>query len=298
MLASSLKIGDIIGIIAPSHVADKQRYINYIETLKSLGFGIKEGENLYKNTYGYLASEQERADDLNNMVLDNNVKMIFFGGGNGGNELLPYINYENITKNPKIICSYSDGTSILNAIYSKTSLIVYYGQSPGIYGDLRYYDYTQFFQNFVNGPTNEFVSNKTMKIIVQGKCEGIIIGGYTVNMALLMNSEYFSYKEDKKYILLLEDHEKFSKPDHIHAYIAHIEQNSFIKNVSGLIFGHYSETENYELNQCLERFGKRHGIPVIMCDDFGHGINHGIFPIGCLAEMDTHEKNIKFVSYK
>ena len=30
----------------------------------------------------------------------------------------------------------------------------------------------------------------------------------------------------------------------------------------------------------LERFGLRHGVPVAYCDDFGHGENHAILPIG------------------
>jgi muramoyltetrapeptide carboxypeptidase len=76
-----------------------------------------------------------------------------------------------------------------------------------------------------------------------------------------------------------------------------IEQSDFIKNVSGLIFGHYSENEYPELNQFLERFGKGHKIPVIMSDDFGHGINHAVFPIGCRVEIDTNYETIKFVSY-
>jgi len=298
MLANNLKIGDTIGIISPSHVAVKDRYSHFFDTINSIGFKVKEGDNLYKNTYGYLASEQERADDLNKMVLDKNVKMIFFGGGNGGNELLPYIDYESIKRNPKIICSYSDGTSILNAIYSKTDLIVYYGQAPGIFGDLLYYDYRQFMANFVNGPAKQFYPNKKIRIITSGKCEGIITGGYTANMALLIDGKYFRYNKEKKYILLLEDNEKFSRPDHIHAYISHIEQNEFINNVSGLIFGHYSENESPELIQCLERFGRKYKIPVIMSDDFGHGINHGIFPIGCKAEMDTSSETINFLSYE
>jgi muramoyltetrapeptide carboxypeptidase len=189
MLANSLEKGDTIGIISPSHVAEKDRYSRYFSVINSLGFNVKEGKNLYKNTYVYLASEQERADDFNDMILDNNIKMILFGGGNGGNELLPYIDYENIKKHPKIICSYSDGTSILNAIYSKTGLIVYYGQSPGVFGDLRYYDYTQFISNFVNGPATQFTSNKKIRVIVPGKCNGKIIGGYTVNVALHIGTE-------------------------------------------------------------------------------------------------------------
>ncbi|MDR2053384.1 MAG: LD-carboxypeptidase [Treponema sp.] len=297
MLAGTIKAGDIIGIISPSHVAEKERYSRFFNTINSIGFNVKEGKNLYKNTHVYLASKQERADDFNEMILDDEVKMVLFGGGNGGNDLLPYINYENIKKHPKIICSYSDGTSILNAIYNKTGLIVYYGQFPGIFGDLRYYDYTQFISNFVNGPVKQFSPNRKIKIIVSGKCDGILIGGYTVNTALLMGSKYFCYNDSNKYILLLEDYEKFSKPEHIHAYISHIEQSDFIKNVSGLIFGHYSENEYPELNQFLERFGKRYKIPVIMSDDIGHGINHAVFPIGCHVEIDTNYETIKFVSY-
>ncbi|MDR1635746.1 MAG: LD-carboxypeptidase, partial [Treponema sp.] len=183
MLADTLKNGDIIGIVSPSHVAERERYSCFFNAINAIGFNIKEGRNLYKNTYVYLASEQERADDINEMILDDEVRMILFGGGNGGNELLPYIDYENIKKHPKIICSYSDGTSILNAIYNKTGLIVYYGQSPGIFGDLRYYDYIQFFSNFVNGPVKQFIPNKKSKIIVSGECDGIIVGGYTANVA-------------------------------------------------------------------------------------------------------------------
>ncbi len=85
------------------------------------------------------------------MFLDRDVKMVFFGGGEGGNELLPYINFDNIASHPKIVCSYSDGTTILNAIYTKTGLITYYGQTPGIFEDLRYYDYMQFTSHFING---------------------------------------------------------------------------------------------------------------------------------------------------
>ena len=177
MLANTLNKGDLIGIVSPSHVAEKERYLRFFNTLNSIGFNVKEGKNLYKNTFMYLASELERANDLNEMILDNDVKMILFGCGSGGNELLPYIDYDNIKKHPKIICSYSDGTSILNAIYSKTGLIVYYGQSPGIFGDLRHYDYIQFFSNFVNGPARQFIHNKVIKVITPGKCDGLIIGG-------------------------------------------------------------------------------------------------------------------------
>jgi muramoyltetrapeptide carboxypeptidase len=295
MLAKKIIHGDKIGIISPSHVADKERYSKMFYGIESIGFNIFEGNNLYKNTYGYIASENERADDFNNMILNDGIKMILFGGGTGSNEILPLLNYENIKNHPKIICSYSDGTTILNAIYAKTGLVVYYGQTPGIFDGLRYYDYQQFISNFVDDNMKAFVKNNEWKVINHGICEGILLGGYTENMALLMGSKYFSYSTSKKYILFLENHEKFCSPAKISVHLAHIEQNDMIKNITGLLFGHYSEKEYPELEQCLERFGKRNNIPIIMCDDFGHGINHGIIPIGQNGIMNTENKTLRYV---
>ena len=52
----------------------------------------------------------------------------------------------------------------------------------------------------------------------------------------------------KKYILFLEDHEKFGGVDYVSAMLSHIEQNDFIHSVSGLIFGNYSNYLNQDLS--------------------------------------------------
>jgi len=294
MLAYKLKIGDTVGIVSPSHIASVERYGRIIAKIKSLGFNVKTGENIYKSTYGYLASEAERAYDFNKMILDDTVKMIFFGGGSGAIELLPYIDYAAVKRNPKIFLSYSDGTSILNAIYSKTGLITYYGQTPGDFEDLRYYTYEQFASHFLLGNAETFVSNSEWYSLYDGICEGTLIGGYTLNFALLLNSCYF--KLQNKYVLFLEDHEKFNDVATVSMFLSHIEQNEFINRVSGLIFGHYSEIINQDLMERLKRFGAKHNIPVAYCDDFGHGTNHAILPIGKNIVLNTIAKTLKFVN--
>lgn len=118
-----------------------------------MGFQVKFGKNIYKNTYKYTASIEERVDDLNEMIYDKNVKMIFFGGGYGSVDLLPYIDYNRIKETPKIFLSYSDGTSILNAIYAKTDITTYYGQTPG----LGQYVLNLYRTKSVNGTSNRFV---------------------------------------------------------------------------------------------------------------------------------------------
>ncbi|WP_310601548.1 S66 peptidase family protein [Anaerosporobacter sp.] len=295
MLADKLNIGDTIGIISPSHVATVEHYANIITGIESMGFKVKIGANLYKDTYGYLASEMERAEDLNTMVNDKEVKMIFFGGGEGSIELLPYIDYENIKRNPKIFLSYSDGTSILNAIYSKTGLITYYGQAPGNLIESQQYNVEQFYSHIVRRDASNFISNSKWYSLHDGICEGTLIGGYTVNFALSLNTPYFQIDKNKKYVLFLEDHECFNCVAAVSTFLSYIEQNDFIENVSGLVFGNYSDTLSKQLLERLERFGQKHNVPVVYNDDFGHGSNHAILPIGGEVILDTNQKTMRFL---
>ena len=155
----TLKPGDIIGIISPSWGANKNDFERYAKGIERLGFQTKFGKNIYKDTYEYIASVEERVNDLNEMVYDEAVKMVFFGGGYGSVDLLPYIDYKKIKESPKIFLSYSDGTSILNAIYAQTGITTYYGQTPGLFDNISEYDKRQFISHMVEGNVTYYISN-------------------------------------------------------------------------------------------------------------------------------------------
>ena len=48
-------------------------------------------------------------------------------GGSNSNSLLPYIDYDALRVDPKIIVGYSDVTAILLAVYAQTGLQTFYG---------------------------------------------------------------------------------------------------------------------------------------------------------------------------
>ena len=295
--ADSLKPGDAIGIISPSHGANKGDYAQIARTIEGLGFRVKLGRNIFKRTYGYLASEQERADDLNSMVTDGDVRMILFGGGWGASEILPLIDYENIACHPKRFSSYSDGTSILGAVYAKTGLVTYYGLGAGAFECLTDYDRAQFLTHFVEGKrTAALTGNGGWRILRPGVCEGTLTGGYTINFALLLAGAYSPAftQHSGKHILFLEDHERFNDVGGVSVYLSHIEQHPFIESVTGLVFGHYADNVPAELLQRLERFGEKHRIPVVYCDDFGHYTRHSVLPIGVRAALDTATQTLAF----
>jgi len=296
MQAKKLARDGTIGIFCPSHVAEMERYNIYIAAMQRRGFKVKLGANVCKDTYGYAASAEERAADLNALVADDTVQMIFFSGGNGAAEILPWIDYGNIRRHPKIFSSYSDGTSILNAIYAQTGLVTYYGASPSEFFDLRYYDYMQFYSHFVEeDDVKEFISDCEWKTMRGGACEGTLIGGYTPLFGLMLSNKYFRYDAGNKYLLFLEDHEHFSSVGVVSECLSFIGQSAFMQNVTGLIFGHFAVNVPEELLRSLERFGATHGIPVIYTDDFGHGTRHAILPIGVNARLDAENRRMFFM---
>jgi len=294
MRAPLLKPGSTIGIFSPSHVLDRNQYARIASVLKRLGFKVKLGANVFRNTWGYVASAQERAADLNALVADPNVAAVLFTGGESAVDILPYIDFASIKKHPKIFCSYSDGTSIVNAIYAQTGLVTYYGPTPHDFLDLRQYNYQQFVDHFITGQPKEFISDSRWVTLKSGSAQGTLIGGYTSLFGLMLTSPYFKYDAAQKYLLFLEDSEMFSNVGEVATYLSFIGQSEFMKSVTGLIFGHYNDAPPQNLTDCLKRFGAEHKIPVVYTDDFGHGTNHAVFPIGVKAKLNATTGQLAF----
>lgn len=294
MRADRLTEKGVIGICSPSQVVNCEGYQHTIAAIQKKGFGVRAADNLYKNTYGYLATPQERAADFNQLIADPQVQCIFFGGGEGSNELLPHIDFDLVRQNPKRICSYSDGTTILNAVWAMTGLETYYGQAPYMLESFTEYDEMQFHQHLVIGKSEKHISNSPWQIQTTGKAKGILVGGYSRNFAMLLGGRYFPINLNEKYILFVEDHEKFGGVSYVSAMLSHIEQQDFMQSVAGIVFGNYSEQPNPELLGRLKRLGENYQIPVAYCDDFGHGANHAILPIGTIAELDTEKGTLRY----
>lgn len=282
-----LRQGDTIGILAPSYIARAKDIEPAIANLEGLGFKIKRSEHLYSDTAGFAGSIAERAADFNAMIADPEVNMLLFGGGEVCNEILPFVDYDNIVRNPKIICSYSDSTTILNAVTSQTSLVTFYGMSPRTFVDPTEYNIASFNSRLMLEST-EYVQNSRWRTLTPGTAVGELIGGYLVNLAVMLGGRYLKIDRSKKHILFIEDHIKFSTPAMVSKWFSHIEQSGLFDCVVGLLFGHYSTDEYPVIDEILTRIGKRYSIPVLSCEDFGHGVNNAIIPIGIKARLDSN----------
>ena len=292
MKPTRLNWGDKIAIIAPSYAVTYDMIAESLHNLENAGFQIELAPNVFSDTYHFAGSIEERAADFNVMIADPTVKMILFGGGEVCNEILPYIDYEAVKANPKILASYSDSTTILNAITSMTGLVTFYGISPNTFQYWNEYNW-QSFERRLMTDNPEYIKGSQWRTIRPGKCTGELTGGYLVNYAALQGLKWFELKH-KDYILFLEDHEGFGPPAVVAKWLTNLEHRGVFEHVKGFIFGHYSESYYPEMDEIRWRIGERYDIPVVKCEDFGHGVLNAIIPIGITATLDTEYEHFGF----
>jgi muramoyltetrapeptide carboxypeptidase len=128
-----LEPGDTVGVFtpsAPAHLRFREKYLHGIAQLEALGFRVVEGALTAAGTHeGYRSgSPRERAAEFMSLVLDPRVRaLISTIGGDNSASLIPYLDFEAIRAHPKVICGYSDVTSLHLAILAYSGLSTFYG---------------------------------------------------------------------------------------------------------------------------------------------------------------------------
>ena len=302
MIPTKLKKGDTIGVIAPSNYIEKDdlEYINAsIALMEASGFKVKFGKYVFEDTLGYGTSPEKRAADINWAFTDGEVKAIMcVKGGEDSNTTLDYIDYEMIKKHPKIICGFSDNTSILNAIHEKTGLVTYHGPTfKSLTSWETGYAYKQFIKTFAENteslimgePEDEYTT------IQAGQATGELVGGNLSLFTKLVCGKYAVNVQDK--ILFLEELGFEAAPEMVNSNIYYLKKNGVFDRIAGLWIGNYEHPSKVSIEKIIKNaIEDEYKFPIIKSDNFGHIDKKIIIPIGTKAEINTNEKiKIKLV---
>lgn len=292
-----LNIGDTIGVVAPSApiIGDNIKELEEAKkNVENAGFKVKFSKNIFSNTNVYSATAKERAEDINEMFADKEVKMIWCAkGGNGSNSVFEYLDYELIKNNPKIICGYSDITSVINIISERAELVTFNSTNfKTIATDETDFSYKEAINRFVNG-TLEFGMGKDDKYLTiqEGIAEGELIGGNTFLTKGVTAGKYSIKFENK--ILFLEELGFEAPPQVVSNSLYFMKQNGVFDKIRGLWIGNYESTTGITLEKIIKDvIGNEYNFPIIKSNNFGHIETKTVIPIGIKAKIDT-SKEIK-----
>lgn len=130
--AKRLEKGNTIGVVSPASPSEnRSEIVRAREYLENLGYKVVIGRNVNKTKGFTAASEQERADDINEMFAREDIDAVFATqGGYGSAQIIDKLDYELIRSKPKIFTGFSDITSLHLAIQKFSGLVTFY--SPGM----------------------------------------------------------------------------------------------------------------------------------------------------------------------
>lgn len=304
MIASKLKLGDEVRVIAPSRNLTEVRqdvHHHAVDFWSKEGFELTFSKNCREVGKFHSSSIASRVEDIHEAFCDPNVKMIITClGGFNVNQLLRHLDYDLIAKRPKILCGFSDITALLNAIYAKTGLITYHGPHYGTFAFDKETEYTRkaFFDCVINDEPITVSPSKTAEkyyTIQEGSCEGTVIGGNLCTLNLLQGTTYMPDIKNK--VLFLED-DNIMGDYFCYEFDRNLEsllQIDGADTVKGIVFGRFDDScgMTVETISDIIRDKVPNNIPVVFGADFGHVLPNITFPIGgtvnIRATKDTAE---------
>ena len=297
ILAKKLQRGDTVGIVSPSGPVTKDvkgRLDKGMDVLKSMGFKVRLSKNALANSLGYSATPQEKADDMNTMFADEEVLAIICSqGGSNSNSVLPLLDFETITKNPKIFLGISDITVLLNAIWKKTGLVTFHGNDVmwGFGSEHTDYDVREFGDRLMGGKIGEVTQNSDWKCIREGAAEGVLVGGNLNCINKLVGTDYSPDFKDK--ILFLETYgESGDSPGDVECELYQLKMAGAFDNIKGLWLGHYEHNSGISYEEIVTNVIGNLNLPILKCDDFGHNTPNTTIPVGNKVNLDATGKKV------
>lgn len=282
-----MKPGDKIGIVCCSNGWEKRKETK-IRRLESVLLGMHFvpvfSPYIFERGSVESGSAVERAQALMDFYRDDSVRGIFdISGGDIANGILPYLDYEAIAACDKMFWGYSDLTTVINAIYTKT------GKPSALYQICNFmYDHAEEqqenFKNAVFGNRETlfqfpytFLQGTTMK--------GVVVGGNVRCFLKLAGTPYFPELTDK--ILVLES--LGGTVPQMLTYFSQLQQLGAFKQVRGILLGTFTQMEQEKCKPDVWTLLKRFitpELPVAKTAFIGHGTDSRAVMVGKYGEFE------------
>ena len=267
-----LKYGDEIGIVCCSN--GQKHY--YAEKLKCLEITLMDSglqpvfsDYVYEKEDVFSGTARERAAALMEFYRDDTIKAIFdISGGDVANGVLPYLDYDVIANSSKMFWGYSDLTTVLNAIYTKTGMASVLYQIRNLIYDCKEAQIDDFRNTVLEGGADLF--EWEYEFIQQREMNGVVVGGNIRCFLKLAGTEYMPDLKGK--ILFLESYS--GTVAKMETYLCQLQQLGAFDNVTGILLGTFTEMEAEKCAPGIEELVKRIAgkeMPIAVTRKIGHG---------------------------
>jgi muramoyltetrapeptide carboxypeptidase len=242
-----LKPGDTIGIVSPAKIIKREIVENAVRLLQKQGFKIKTGAHIFDGDQYFAGTDENRAADFQQMLDDEEVKMILCSrGGYGAVRILDKLDFTKFHQNPKWVAGYSDIT-VFHSHLNRLGCESLHAEMPLNFPETG--QTNSAIDSFLTAAKGAHLSYKIDENPLNraGFCESEIVGG---NLTLLINllGSPTELKTGGKILFIEDVGEKFY---HLDRMMQTMKRAGKLDNLAGLIVGALNDMTESEL-----KFGK------------------------------------------
>lgn len=236
-----LKKNDTIGIVCPSGFMPFENAATCINVLQQWGYKVKTGKTLGSQFHYFSGTDEERLNDLQQMLDDPAVNAILCGrGGYGMSRIIDQLDFRKFRKHPKWLIGFSDITVLHAHVYSRFNIATLHAPMAAAFNDGEYEnEFVQSIRKVLKGAGCNYTCAPHVFNRI-GKAEGELVGGNLSLVAHLVgNRSSFPVKNK---ILFLEDVGEYIY--NIDRMMIQLKRAGMLDNLAGLIIGGFTEMKD------------------------------------------------------
>lgn len=290
-IAPPLRRGDCIGLFAPAGpVRDQSRVESGIHVLGEMGFRTKLLRSSESGTDYLAGDDQARAEELQALWQDSEVKALMaLRGGFGCLRLMAHLDFGLFRQRPLHLIGFSDVTVLLNAISQQADLVTIHGPVVTTLAATDR-DSLQGLAELLAGELHEYVLPRRTEVLRPGRGAGILRGGNLATLVHLLATPW-DIPWDGTLLFLEDTGEPMYKIDRM---LTQLFCAGRLRNLAGLVLGTFDHRESPDQAALQEQIWNRvleltNGMeyPIVGGFPAGHLARNFPLPIGAAATLDT-----------
>jgi len=295
-----LRPGDRIGVVAPSGPVLRRYVVAGLRVLENAGYRPRLARHLYDRRGHLAGTDAARADDLNRMLRDPDIRCVLMArGGYGAMRIATEVDWGAMRRDPKIFAGYSDATFLHLGFQARSGVRTLHG--PNLHGlgfgrRTEIVRWLEWLRDPLPGARIRELAAPLRFAAHGARISGRVLGG---NLALVHHAACTRYMPSLRGAILF--FEEVNEPPYkIDAMLTHIALAGSLKGVRGMALGSFincvpkPKHRELTLAQVLRDHIGGLGVPALGGIKAGHGRRNLPLPLGARATLDPRRGRLIF----